>query len=322
MTKLKEFRETVPSWMKMSFFDVLQTIDPSKTNKFLPMLSNMVINHFEKKDVRHNNELRHELEIRLPIIKNQIQNFDTATLWMVYHLSQILSLGDLETIFEFIQMYENHQIPNVDINKLKSFNELETIITLVGIKNLGKEYAKQIHVDLENEKWLIVRPLTHEASLKYGANTRWCTASKSNPYQYFRYTENGVLVYCINKENGYKLAFHMFKENDGFYEISFWNSADDRIDSLTAEIDYDVFNLIRNMYSNNNTKTNKELGGEYWTKSYEAYLDSDKKSIEDGPVAETTLIRAGRLIENNDVVQEPEMEREAMVEYDGPTASY
>jgi len=320
MTKLKEFRETAPSWMKMSFLDVLQRIDPSKTNKFLPMLSNMVINHFEKKDTCHNNDLRHELGIRLPIIKNQLQNFDTPTLWMVYHLSQILSLGDLETIFEFIQMYENHQIPNVDINKLKSFNELETIITLVGIKNLGKEYAKQIHVDLENEKWLIVRPLTHEASLKYGANTRWCTASKSNPYQFFRYTEEGILVYCINKETGYKLAFHMFKENNSFYDISFWNSADDRIDSLTAEIDYDVFNLIRDMYSNNTTKTNKELGGEYWTKSYEAYQDSEKKS-DDGPVVEAPLRRV-RIIENLTMPQEPEMEQEAMVEYDGPSTNY
>lgn len=320
MTKLKEFRETAPSWMKMSFLDVLQRIDPSKTNKFLPMLSNIVINHFEKKDTCHNNDLRHELGIRLPIIKNQLQNFDTPTLWMVYHLSQILSLGDLETIFEFIQMYENHQIPNVDINKLKSFNELETIITLVGIKNLGKEYAKQIHVDLENEKWLIVRPLTHEASLKYGANTRWCTASKSNPYQFFRYTEEGILVYCINKETGYKLAFHMFKENNSFYDISFWNSADDRIDSLTAEIDYDVFNLIRDMYSNNTTKTNKELGGEYWTKSYEAYQDSEKKS-DDGPVVEAPLRRV-RIIENLTIPQEPEMEQEVMVEYDLPSTNY
>lgn len=320
MTKLKEFRETAPSWMKMSFLDVLQRIDPSKTNKFLPMLSNIVISHFEKKDTCHNNDLRHELGIRLPIIKNQLQNFDTPTLWMVYHLSQILSLGDLETIFEFIQMYENHQIPNVDINKLKSFNELETIITLVGIKNLGKEYAKQIHVDLENEKWLIVRPLTHEASLKYGANTRWCTASKSNPYQFFRYTEEGILVYCINKETGYKLAFHMFKENNSFYDISFWNSADDRIDSLTAEIDYDVFNLIRDMYSNNTTKTNKELGGEYWTKSYEAYQDSEKKS-DDGPVVEAPLRRV-RIIENLTIPQEPEMEQEVMVEYDLPSTNY
>ena len=319
MTKLKEFRETAPSWMKMSFLDVLQTIDPSKTNKFLPMLSNMMINWFEKKEAHHNNDLRHELETKLPLIKNKIQNFDTPTLWTVYHLIQILQSHDLDTIFEFIQMYEKHQVPNVDINKLKSFNELETIITLVGIKNLGKEFAKHVHVDLENEKWLIVRPLTLEASLKYGANTRWCTASKGNPYQFFRYTEEGVLVYCINKETGYKLAFHMFKENNRFYDISFWNSADDRIDSLTAEIDYDVFNLIKDMYSNNTTKTNKELGGEYWTKSYETYQNSENKVSDD--VLEAPALRV-RLTENLTMVQEPEIRQEVIVEYDLPSNNY
>ena len=185
---------------------------------------------------------------------------------------------EMEIISEFITMYEKHQIPNVDINQLKSVNELESIVNLVGIKNLSKEYSKQIHIDLDNEKWLVVRPLTYESSLKYGANTKWCTSARNNPHQYFRYTEDGVLVYCINKETGYKLAIHMWKENNKFNELSFWNSVDDRIDSLTSEIDYDVFNLIKEMYGNINTKTNKEIGGEYWMKSYYNYEKNENES--------------------------------------------
>jgi hypothetical protein len=175
-----------------------------------------------------------------------------------------------------MEMYEKNQIHNVDTNQLKTIDEIEGIVNLINIKNIGKEFEKQTYVDLETEKWLVIRPLTYESSVKYGSNTKWCTSAKHNPNQYFRYTENGVLVYCINKETGYKLAFHMWKENKKFYDISFWNSIDDRIDSLSAEIDFDVYNLIKKMYSSSETKTNKELGGEYWTKSHDLHMKDEE----------------------------------------------
>ena len=85
-------------------------------------------------------------------------------------------------------------------------------------------------------------------------------------------------MYCINKETGYKLAIHMWKENKKFYDISFWNSIDDRIDSLSAEIDFDVYQLIKNIYTSSETKTNKELGGEYWVQSHDLHMKEDELS--------------------------------------------
>jgi hypothetical protein len=70
----------------------------------------------------------------------------------------------------------------------------------------------------------------------------------------------------------------MWRENKKFYDISFWNSIDDRIDSLSADIDFDVYNLIKKMYSSSETKTNKELGGEYWIKSYNLHMKEDDLS--------------------------------------------
>jgi hypothetical protein len=164
----------------------------------------------------------------------------------------------------------------VDINQIKTLNEIESVVNLINIKNIGKEFSKQTYVDLDTEKWLVIRPLTYESSLKYGAHTKWCTAAKNNPYQFFRYTEHGVLVYCINKETGYKLAFHMFIDGNKFYDISFWNSIDERIDSLSAEIDFDVYQLIKNIYTSLETKTNKELGGEYWAQSHDLHMKEDE----------------------------------------------
>lgn len=278
MTKLKEFRESAPYWMKISFLDALEFIDTSKTNKFLPMLTKIMDTSFKNRfnNVNDRKEIINELERKLPHLEGQFNNLDVKTIYSFLTQYNLIPNHETEIISEFITMYEKHQIPNVNINQLKSVTELESIVNLVGIKNLSKEYSKQIHIDLDNEKWLVVRPLTYESSLKYGANTKWCTASKNNPYQFFRYTEEGSLIYCINKETGYKLAFHMFKECDKFYEASFWNSIDNRIDSLSAEIDFDVYTLIKEIYSDTNTKTNKELGGEYWLKSYENYRANEQ----------------------------------------------
>ena len=281
MTKLKKFKETVPPWMSLSLIDVLEMIDPSNTNKFLPMLTNIVDSSFKnrvgnwKEDTI---EFIRRIETIAPHLKGTFDISDPSLIYSFWTLLERIPNNELDSLVDFIEMYEKHQITGVDINQVKTLNEIESVINLINIKNIGKEFSKQTYVDLDTEKWLVIRPLTYESSLKYGAHTKWCTAAKSNPYQFFRYTEEAVLIYCINKETGYKLAFHMFREGNKFYDISFWNSVDDRIDSLSAEIDFDVYQLIKNIYTSSETKTNKELGGEYWTQSYGLHMKEEEQS--------------------------------------------
>ena len=281
MTKLKKLKETVPPWMNLSLIDVLEMIDPSNTNKFLPMLTNIVDSSFKnrvgnwKEDTI---EFIRRIETIAPHLKGTFDISDPSLIYSFWTLLERIPNNELDSLVDFIEMYEKHQITGVDINQIKTLNEIESVINLINIKNIGKEFSKQTYVDLDTEKWLVIRPLTYESSLKYGAHTKWCTAAKSNPYQFFRYTEEAVLIYCINKETGYKLAFHMFRDGNKFYDISFWNSVDDRIDSLSAEIDFDVYQLIKNIYTSSETKTNKELGGEYWTQSYGLHMKEDEQS--------------------------------------------
>jgi hypothetical protein len=275
--------------MNLSLIDVLEMIDPSNTNKFLPMLTNIVDSSFKnrvgnwKEDTI---EFIRRIETIAPHLKGTFDISDPSLIYSFWTLLERIPNNELDSLVDFIEMYEKHQITGVDINQVKTLNEIESVINLINIKNIGKEFSKQTYVDLDTEKWLVIRPLTYESSLKYGAHTKWCTAAKSNPYQFFRYTEEAVLIYCINKETGYKLAFHMFRDGNKFYDISFWNSVDDRIDSLSAEIDFDVYQLIKNIYTSSETKTNKELGGEYWTQSYGLHMKEDEQSpipLEDGP---------------------------------------
>jgi hypothetical protein len=93
----------------------------------------------------------------------------------------------------------------------------------------------------------------------------------------------------------------MWKENNKFFDISFWNSNDDRIDSLSAEIDFDVYNLIKKMYTSSETKTNKELGGEYWTKSHDLHM-KDNEIESPMPTMENATLT--RLVERDVNVEE------------------
>ena len=281
MTKLKKFKETVPPWMSLSLIDVLEMIDPSKTNKFLPMLTNIVDSSFKNRVGNWGDdtiEFIHRIETISPHLKGTFDVSDPSLVYSFWALLERIPNNELDSLVDFIELYEKHQIPGVDINQIKTLNEIESVVNLINIKNIGKEFSKQTYVDLDTEKWLVIRPLTYESSLKYGAHTKWCTAAKNNPYQFFRYTEEGVLVYCINKETGYKLAFHMFRESNKFYDISFWNSIDERIDSLSAEIDFDVYQLIKNIYTSSETKTNLQLGGEYWVQSHDLHMKEDEVS--------------------------------------------
>ena len=58
------------------------------------------------------------------------------------------------------------------------------------------EYAKII----DNDKYVLVVPLTHEASCKYGANTKWCTTKKSDDEDFVKHSEFGLLAYLIIKD--------------------------------------------------------------------------------------------------------------------------
>ena len=84
----------------------------------------------------------------------------------------------------------------------------------------------------EDDKILVVVPLTHMASCKYGAKTPWCVAVPSNDEHFNEYSDNGILFYFIIKspyEYGdikeYKFAYYKsfnvnMEEFDGWYDMS------------------------------------------------------------------------------------------------------
>jgi hypothetical protein len=123
-------------------------------------------------------------------------------------------------------------------------------MSLASLKLIDKEMQKQVQKLYETDEWLVVKPMSFLASKKYGANTKWCTTHENNPDYYLTYSRRGILIYCINKITGEKVA--AFKNIDMSYdrETSFWNIIDNRIDSIESGLPVEVMEVIKNEFTN------------------------------------------------------------------------
>lgn len=303
MAKLKEIKESSPVWMTTSFIDMVSLIDKSKTNKYVKMISNLVeknmnerISNWDHYDVEH---MRETLNL-WGIDTTNLSNFEC------FYYRSILDMvqnSDRDLLVEFMKLHENNSFKGIDVNQIKSIEEIAGLVSILTLNTIDSRYAKQIHIDFENDEWLIMRPLTVESSFKYGAATKWCTTSRNNPDHFFRYTEDSALIYCLNKLTGYKVACLIKISSNR--NISFWNSIDEHVDSINTELSSEIFELIKKIYLDPELKSNKELGGEYWMNSHDKHR-MDNLTEEAVLVERPPHIHRTELAEVVNVEEEPE----------------
>jgi hypothetical protein len=149
-------------------------------------------------------------------------------LWLT--LRNAKQCGEMVTQFDSLLPYiENKDIYSPFYKEYKNFkNTIEQAI----ITKEEKSFIREEHVDVifENEEYIILIPKTHKGSLKYGANTKWCTASKLSPTTFTNYSNRGLLFYVIRKKTKGdlydKVAFFVKKHNSVFNEIEVYKSND------------------------------------------------------------------------------------------------
>jgi len=121
-------------------------------------------------------------------------------------------------------------LPKPDINQYQSLDEL--LKALNNYQNKPRREYKKIeggNVVFENDRFLVVNPLTHETSCYYGKGTKWCTAADSD-HHFNQYNSDGKLFYILDKalptsDVNYKVA--LLQKFDG--DSSFWNAKDDKM---------------------------------------------------------------------------------------------
>jgi hypothetical protein len=190
---------------------------------------------------------------------SKTENKDVNPFYFMFTLGigTLIPMEEIKKFSFFIAYNEQGLIEKNDVTSYKSIDEVLTEYNKALMKIEEKELEKEIHKILDNDDWLILRPLSHKSSLKYGANTKWCTATKNDPGVFDKYTKDGILIYCIKKDGSSKVAFYE-SISESPTKLSCYDERDQVIDSLKSGIPFPVLSSIIDEITDNRV-SNKSL---------------------------------------------------------------
>lgn len=255
MSRIIELKKQYPE-LNLTMFDLFERIDTTKTYKYFPLMCILFSSRWKFETLDSNRgDFISEIKNRLESKGIKITNEKDTLVHAIFNLTDHYSDDMFLTTKEFIERMENNKIQNKDLSTYNSLENLRTAITLSSIKEIERGLEKQVIKEFEDDTWLVVRPLTFQASSKYGANTRWCTTYSKEKEYFAKYWRRGILVYFINKLNGFKFAG--YKSLIGEPELSFWDPTDQRVDYLQLDVDDYLFSITKKIFSS--TESNRDL---------------------------------------------------------------
>ena len=300
MSRIKELRTNED--YNLNIVSILEMFSPEGKSKYTETLLRMMKNTPNLKD--HTKEIKAVLMDKFPFIeKTKLDLMSDIQLMLLYKfIDGFFNMEDLQKYRKFCEYNERNLIEESDLSKYKSFDQMIAAMGVAEMKAEEKELETQVIKLHEDSEWLLIKPLTFKSSCKYGANTKWCTTTEHNQEYYNKYSKRGVLIYCINKKNGYKVAaFYSLDKNEP--EFSYWNQKDTRIDSTDSQLPLELIGFIRDHVKDPKAKSNNAL------------LSGDLKKKESGgrktAIGERVASAVRRAQEEIDVT-EPQMEQECV----------
>lgn len=319
MSKIKELK-TNPDNI-LNFVDIIELFSPDKKSKYTDMLLRLM--NKTKNIHNHVKETKEEIVRTFDFIKMEdIENLSPLQTLMTYRfLDSFFNVEDLKSFRKFAEYNERGLVSQNDLTKYTSLEDVLQQLDLAELRVESKGLENEINKVYEDDTWLLVRPLTYLSSKKYGSNTKWCTTQNDNPEYFLKYSKKGVLIYCINKVTGYKVAsFYSLDRNDP--EFSFWNQKDTRIDSLDSELPDELRKVIQEICKDKKAKTNRFLLSDEQRDREEKLLNtkgyrSASFLAEPTPEPERPLsnrIEAAIRRENEDVMEQPLEQSESIID--------
>ena len=222
MNRLDRLKEQHPD-LNVSLIDIISYLDPTDSYKYIEFL----IKNF-KRDSQYYSPNKEE--------------------FMGYMGVFLFGSGEIETLNEFERHSKANRIKIKDISQYNNFLELnESVVLAQEIEN-RKKIEKEILRIYEDDTWLILTPLSFEASKVYGANTRWCVTQERYWNQYLT---THRLIYVINKETDVKTAF---SRNFSTEKFQAWDRSDKEVDPMLINfIPDELFLKIRKELQENKT---------------------------------------------------------------------
>lgn len=256
MSKIKDLKTNPQN--SFNIVEAIELFTPKDKSKYVDMLLRIMNGTPNLKE--HGDEIISHMTNTFDFIdKNDLKKFNPIQLLLMYKFTETyFHTEDLLNFKKFCDYNERNLIDQNDLSTYKSFEDIMTQVNVAEIKVEMKELENEVIRVHEDEEWLLVRPMTFLASKKYGANTKWCTTSESNPEYFLKYAERGVLIYCMNKKTGYKVAsFYSLKSSDP--EFSFWNQKDTKIESMDSELSDSMLRIIRDVSKDPEAISNRRL---------------------------------------------------------------
>ena len=222
MNRLDRLKEQHPD-LNISLIDIFSFLDPTDSYKYVEFL----IKNFKSGNQYYST------------YKNEFMGYMGVSLF---------GYGEIETLNEFERHSKANRVKIKDISQYTNFLELnESVVLAQEIEN-RKKIEKEILRIYEDDTWLILTPLSFEASKVYGANTRWCVTQERYWNQYLT---THRLIYVINKETDVKTAF---SRNFSTEKFQAWDRSDKEVDPMLINfIPDELFLKIRKELQENKT---------------------------------------------------------------------
>ena len=308
--------------MDINLVRLISKLDPSKTNKLTPFM----VKVFKKRMVDFEKEITQEEGIyglRYEYVNSKMSDASGFEKLILTWVIDQFRAENIEILKEFNEVLDKGLVDQNDISKYENFEDITNQLSVARTKDLLKKSRKEISVVYEDDEIMMIKPLSFEASLKYGAGTKWCTAMKNEPEYFYRYSKNGILIYLINKETGRKFGCHSERYNDNRVQI--FNEIDQVIDSFHMGLPYEKLTILMDLMDSEKYGVNSDLFSEEEKSKYE--LRKVKYSVDEAmdvpneemPVNEELprlMPRLNRRIPITD--QEMRIMEDPMVEEQGP----
>lgn len=165
-----------------------------------------------------------DVKVRYPDLTTEIdylaKNDPSGNQKYLFWAAKMADQGENEREVAYLLADFHEQLSKIqqkDINTYKSLAELETIIdqaeeTVSKTQKKQQKKEKGIKKIYEDDRWLVVEPITWEASCIYGRGTKWCISAKDQPQHWPTYKQFGV---------AFAFIFDKTKEQtDSLYKIS------------------------------------------------------------------------------------------------------
>ena len=190
--------------------------DPSGNNKYLMWMVKMYVNP-EERGTSPND------------ISSLVQRFHNNIDRI--HPALIMSMDIFDPNSRIVTSPKN-------LDSYDDFSQIERVLDEIESIQTRKEKEEEAKSGVdklyEDDRWLLVRPNTHEGSCYYGAATKWCTSAKDAKH-FDDYSKTGNLFYIIDKSKDvgdfFKIALH--KKWSGVEQ--WYDRADDELTTQTTD---------------------------------------------------------------------------------------